>query len=201
MSAFGTFTWGNTVIDKDMLPIEVQSALMDKTLKHKLDNEVSSNVIRLREAAIEKAKKDGDESFDAEEFTESKTEELREVMKQKLYDGTIGLRIVGPRGSTIENIAMELAFKRAQAKLEPKGFWPKGNKKAGVSDDDAVVELQGQVVNREQIAQTFFEMFKDELMDAAKVEHAARMERVKANKANKVPVKAKGEESLADLLA
>ena len=175
-------------IDLDAIPDPVKKGLIVTTLKHKLSNEVSANVIKLRE-------KEG-EGFDEE----SATQDLREKMVARILDGSIVLRISGgPRGSTLENIAWELAMKQAEATLAPKGYWPKADKKAGVKAEDATINFSGRDMTRDDLTDMVFEKYKDKFLEEAKVEHAKRMEKAKLAKANAVktvPVVAESLDSL-----
>jgi hypothetical protein len=192
-NGLGSWAGFGVEIDLDAIPDQVKKGLMVTTLKHKLSNEVSANVIKLREKATET----NDESFDEEAVTA----ELREKMVARILDGSIVLRISGgPRGSTLENIAWELAMKQAEATLAPKGYWPKADKKAGVKAEDATINFGGRDMTRDDLTDTVFNKYKDRFMKEAEVEHAARMEKAKLAKANKVTTVAVVAESLDALI-
>jgi hypothetical protein len=190
---FGEFNWGGVTIDLDRIPTKVQGFLMSRGIIHKLGNEVAASVGKLK--ADYKPKEEGDE-FDEE----AALKDLREKMAQKILEGTIGLRIGGPRGDTIENIAFELAMKQAENTLAPKGYWPKADRKNNIKAEDATVEFNGRAMTREELADVVFEKYKDKFMEEAKVEHKARMDKVKLAKANAVKPVSKVEESLDDLI-
>jgi hypothetical protein len=190
---YGNFAWGGVEIDLDAIPTEVQKGLMQRTIVHKLGNEVAAALVKVRE----KDKKEGDE-FD-EEY-EAVTQDLREQMVKKILDGTVGLRIGGPRGNTIENIAFELAMKQAEATLAPKGYWPKADRKNGVKAEDATIEFAGRAMNREELTEMVLEKYKDKFLADAKEEHARRMEKAKLAKANSVKPVAQVKESVDDLI-
>jgi hypothetical protein len=192
-NGLGSWAGFGIEIDLDAIPDQVKKGLMVTTLKHKLSNEVSANVIKLREKATET----NDESFDEE----AATQELRERMVARIMDGSIVLRISGgPRGSTLENIAYELAMKQAEQTLAPKGYWPKADKKAGVKAEDATINFGGRDMTRDDLTETVFEKYKDRFMKEAEVEHAKRMEKAKLAKANKVTTVAVVQESLDALI-
>jgi hypothetical protein len=186
--AYGEFSWGGVTLDLDAIPVDTFVGLAKQGIIHKLGNEVAAGLVKVKEKA--------GEDFDEE----AAKVELREAMVKKILDGTIGLRIGGPRGNTIENIAFELAMKQAEATLAPKGYWPKADRKNGVKAEEATVEFGGRAMTREEIADTVLERYRDTLMEAAKVEHAARMERAKAAKANAVKPVGAVQESLDDLI-
>jgi hypothetical protein len=191
--AYGNFAWGGVEIDLDAIPDDVKAGLMKRTIVHKLGNEVAAQVVKQRE----KDKKEGDE-FD-EEY-ETVTADLREKMLQKILDGTVGLRIGGPRGNTIENIAFELAMKQAETTLAPKGYWPKADRKNGIKAEDATIEFAGRAMTRDDLAEMVFEKYKDQLLEDAKAEHARRMEKAKLAKANSVKPVAQVEATVDDLI-
>jgi hypothetical protein len=180
-------------IDLDAIPAQVMKGLVVTTLKHKLSNEVAANVIKLKE----KATADNDESFDEEVATK----ELREKLVERILDGSLVLRISGgPRGSTLENIAYELAMKQAEATLAPKGYWPKADKKNGIKAEDAVIDFSGRKMTRDDLTEMVFLKYKDQFMADAAVEHAKRLEKAKLAKANAVKTVAVVEESLESLI-
>lgn len=193
--AYGSFEYAGYVFDRDAIPENTRGGLLGSAIGHKMTNEVSSNVIRLRKVAEEAAKKAGDD-FDEEEFTESKTKELRDAMHRKIMDGTVGIRISGPRGTTLENIALELASKAAEAKLAPIGAWPPNATK---DNPEPVVDFDGTILNRQQLAEMFLEKHRDSLMAQAVTEHAARVEKAKLAKANKANRQTKVAISINDL--
>ena len=181
---FEPFEWGGVTIDLAKLPLAVAVNAIKRTVSHKLGNEVAADLVKEKE----KAAKDGLELDDEE--IEALTLAKREAMLQRFYDGTIGLRTGGARGSTLENIAFELASKEAQAVLEPKGLWPKGDKKAGIAAEDAVVELAGELLNREALANIRLDKHRDRLMEDAKVELDVRRAKAKEAKAARDAAKA-----------
>lgn len=190
---YGEFDWGGFKVDLDRIPEAVRKSFIERTLAHKLGNEVAATVTRLK--ADFKPKDEGDE-FD-EELT---TEDLRKKMLDRIYEGSIGLRVGGPRGSTVENIAWELAMKQAEATLAPKGYWPKADRKAGIKAEDATIEFAGRAMTREELTDMVFEKYKDKLMADAKEEHARRMEKAKLAKANAVKAVDKVEQSIDALI-
>lgn len=190
----GTFNFNNMTVDLDRIPFDVQVAMIKRTIQHKLGNEVAAAVIKLREKA-------GKTEEDFAEEAETETQRLREEMVNKIYEGTIGLRIGGPRGSTIENIAWELAMKQAEASLAPKGYWPKADRKLGIKAEDATVEFAGKAMTREELTQVVYDKYEAKFLEEAKVEHAKRMEKAKVAKANQVPVVKSVDQSAEDLLA
>ena len=191
--AYGNFAWGGVEIDVDSIPEAVRGALIQRTIVHKLGNEVAAAVVKLKEGF--KPKEEGEEFDD-----ESATQELREKMVAKILDGTIGLRIGGPRGNTIENIAWELAEKQAEATLAPKGYWPKADRKNGVKAEDATIEFAGQSMNREMLTDMVYEKYKDKFLGEAKEEHARRIEKAKLAKQNAVKAVSVVTESLDALI-
>jgi hypothetical protein len=190
---FGEFDWGGVKIDLDRIPVKVQGFLMSRGIIHKLGNEVAASVGKLK---ADYKPTETEPEFDEE----SVTKELREKMAQKILEGTIGLRIGGPRGDTIENIAYELAMKQAENTLAPKGYWPKADKKAGIKAEDATVEFNGRAMTREELADVVFEKYKEKFMEEARAEHKARMDKAKLAKANAVKPVSKVEKSIEDLL-
>jgi len=194
----GVFEWGGVEIDLAAIPSNVFVGLAKQGIIHKLGNEVAANMVKVKE----KAEKDG-EVWD-DELKDSKSIELRKAMVQRILDGTIGLRIGGPRGTTIENIAMELAAKEAEAKLAPKGYWPKADRKNGIKAEDAQIEFVGRMMTREDLTDMVYQKYSERFLAEAKVEHEKRMEKAKLAKANAVPqvkaVEKTAEEALADLI-
>jgi hypothetical protein len=188
MDNMGVFSWGGVEIDLDAIPNETFVGLAKAGIRHKLANEVASGLIKVKEKA--------GESFDEE----TETLALRQSMVQKILDGTVGLRIGGPRGSTIENIAWELAMKQAENSLAPKGYWPKADRKNGVKAEDATIEFAGQAMTREMLTDMVYDKYKDKLLEEAKIEHAARMEKAKLAKQNTVKAVSAVEESADQLL-
>jgi hypothetical protein len=191
--AYGDFNWGGVSVNLDDIPEAVRAGLMKRTLIHKLSNEVAAAVGKVRE-------KDGKTGEEFDDDYEPVTLDLREKMVAKVLDGTIGLRIGGPRGNTLENIAYDLAMKQAEASLAPKGYWPKPDKKAGIKAEDATVDFAGRPMTRDDLAEMVLEKYKDRLMEEAKVEHAKRIEKAKANKANAVKPVANVNESIDNLI-
>lgn len=192
---FGSYKYGGLDIDVDRFPAAVQLNFIQRTVAHKLGNEVKSAMIREKE----KAEKDG-RVLDADEEEALQTK-LREEMLAKFYAGTVGLRISGPRGTTLENIAFELAYEHARKVFEPKGLWPKPDRKAGITAEEATVIFQGEAMTRENLADLALEKYQERFMAEAEVERKARIEKAKANKAAAIPVKKEGtQESAADLL-
>jgi hypothetical protein len=194
-TSMGVFAWGNVEIDLDAIPNNVFVGLAKQGIIHKLGNEVAANLVKVKE----KIEKDGG-VFD-DDVKEEKSIELRKQMVQKILDGTIGLRIGGPRGTTIENIAQELAYKEAEAKLAPKGYWPKADRKNGVSAEDARIDFGGNSMTRQDLADMVYNKYEARFLEEAKVEHAKRMERAKAAKANAVKQVTAVEKSAEDALA
>jgi len=194
--SLGTYECGGLEVDLDRFPPAVVIGFVRRTIAHKLGNEVASAIIRVKD----KYAVDNGGATMPEEDVDAEVMRMREAMVAKFYDGTVGLRVGGPRGSTIENIAFELAMKQAQETLEPKGAWPKPDKKNGVKAEDATVVFAGEPHTREMLADLVLDKYRDQLMAKAKVVHEERMEKAKAAKAAAVPVKAKVEESAADLL-
>jgi hypothetical protein len=191
--ALGEWDGYGVKINLDAIPDVVKKGLIVTTLKHKLSNEVSANVIKLKE----KAKEDNDESFDEE----SVTHELREKMVARILDGSIVLRISGgPRGSTLENIAFELAMKEAEAKLAPKGYWPKADRARGIKAEDAKIEFGGREMTREDLADMYLVKYAERFKAAAEEEHKARMEKAKLAKANVVKPVAAVEQSAQEVI-
>jgi hypothetical protein len=190
---YGEFSWGGASVDLDAIPLEVRAVLMKRTIKHIWGNEVAAQVVKLRE-------KDDKKGEEYDEEYEPVALDLREKMTAKLLDGSIGLRIGGPRGNTIENIAYELAMKQAEATLAPKGYWPKADRKAGVKAEEATVEFAGRAMTREDLADMVFEKYRDALMESAKVEHAKRAEKAKLAKANAVKPVGTVQESIDNLI-
>ena len=192
---FEGFEWGGVTIDLARFPIEVAVNAIKRTVAHKLGNEVAADVVKEKE----KAAKDGRE-LDEDEI-EALTLAKRETMLERFYAGTIGLRTGGARGNALESVAFELAAKEAQAILAPKGAWPMPDKKAGVSAEDAVVELGGEFLNREQLTQIRFEKHKDRLMEEAAPILAERRAKAKANKEAKDAAKANAKPVSKDVAA
>lgn len=191
--AYGNFSWGGVEIDFDVVPESVQAFLMQKGLIHKLSNEVAAAKIKAEESF--KPTFDG-EVFDGEAFSLDQ----RKAVIARCLDGTIVTRITGPRGSTLENIAWELAEKRAEDTLAPKGYWPKGDRKKGIKPEDATIEFVGQHMTRKDLTQMVYDKYEDELMEAAKVERDRRLEEAKVRKANAVKTAAKVDVSVEDLI-
>ena len=195
----GVFRWGDVEIDLDAIPYETFVSLAKQGIIHKLGSEVAANIIKVKE----KAEKDDPDLKTDEEWLENTKIELRKVMVQKILDGTVGLRISGPRGTTLENIAYELAKAQAEETLAKKGYWPKLSKedrKNGKKIEDATVEFSGRPMTQDDLAEMVLEKYKDKLMEAAKVEHAKRLEKAKLAKANAVKSVTVVEESLDSLL-
>lgn len=191
--SYGTYTYGKTTVDMDRLPELIQKNFIQRTIGHKLGNEVNSALLRERE----KAEKEGRE-VDEDEIVER----LRNEMVEKFYAGTIGIRVTGPRGTTLENIAFELAGEAARKLLEPKGLWPMPNRKLGIKAEDATAIFGGEPRTREEITDMMLEKYRDRFMGEAKAEQERRVAEAKARKEAKVPVKAEGtSESLEDVLA
>lgn len=190
---FGNFQWGGVEIDFDKVPEKVQAFLMQKGFIHKAGNEVAAAIVKLRA--------DFKPSTEGEEFDEDEASiDLRKKLVDRLLDGTISIRIAGPRGNTIENIAWELAMKQAEETLAPKGYWPKADRKNGIKAEDAVIEFAGRKMNREELTDMVYEKYKDTLLEAAKEEHARRAEKAKLAKANAVKAVDKVEESIDALI-
>ena len=193
-TALGQFSWGGVEIDLDAIPRDTFVGLAKQGIIHKLGNEVAAGLVKVKE----RIEKEGQE-FD-DETKEAKSIELRLAMVKKILDGTIGLRIGGPRGSTIENIAFELAMKEAEAKLAPKGYWPKADRKNGIKAEDASIEFGGRQMTRDDLADMVFSKYHDRFMEEAAVEHAKRMERAKLAKANAVKPVASVDQSAEEAL-
>jgi hypothetical protein len=193
-TAFGVYKFAEGVeIDLDAIPFETQVNLMKTTLRHKLGNEVDAAVIKIRQ----KDEKMGDEfKEEYEPITLAKQQE----MVKKILDGTLGIRVGGPRGSTIENIAWELAEKQAEASLAPKGYWPKADRKAGIKAEDATIEFAGRAMNREDLTDMVYEKYKEKFLEEARVEHARRMEKAKLAKMNAGKAVAAVETSVDELI-
>jgi len=191
----GDFTWGNVSINLDNIPQNVFVGLAKQGIIHKLGNEVAAGLVKVKE----KFEKEGG-TWD-EDVKEEKSIELRQQMVQKILEGTIGLRIGGPRGTTIENIAFELAMKEAEAKLAPKGYWPKADRKNGIKAEDAQIEFGGRQMTRDDLAEMVFDKYHDRFMKAAEDEHKARVEKAKLAKANQVKPVASVDKSAEDVLA
>jgi hypothetical protein len=196
----GVFRWGEVDIDLDAIPNETFVGLAKQGIIHKLGNEVAASLVKVKEKAEKEHEGEADWEFDED----AAKIELREVMVKKILDGTVGLRIGGPRGSTIENIAMELAYKEAEAKLAPKGYWPKADRKNGIKAEDAKIEFVGRMMTREDLADMVYAKYHERFLAEAAVEHAARMEKARLAKANAVTqvksVDKSAEEALADLI-
>ncbi len=194
---FGTFTWGGLEIDLDAIPDAVKVGLMQRTLAHKLGNEVAAQVFKEKEKALAKAKANGHgddvtiENVLDDDEEEQVTADFRRVMLDRILDGTVGLRVVGPRGSVLETIAFELAFAEAKAKLTPKGYWPEADRKAGVKAEDAVVEFAGGPKTREMLAELSFEKHKERFLESARKVRDERLQKQKAAKAAKEAAKGK----------
>jgi hypothetical protein len=189
----GTHPWGEYNLDMDALPQKVKVSFILRTFAHKMSNEVSAAVLKIRE----KDGKTADE-YDAEyaDVTKAKQDE----MFDKIMKGEVGLRVGGPRGDTIENIALELAAKQAEATLSPKGYWPKADRKRGIKAEDATVEFHGRVMTREEITEVYFAKYKEKFLEEAKAVHAERMEKAKLAKQNAVKSVSTVAESLDDLI-
>jgi hypothetical protein len=196
----GVFRWGDVDIDLDAIPNETFVGLAKQGIIHKLGNEVAASLVKVKEKAEKEHEGEAEWEFDED----GAKIELREQMVKKILDGTVGLRIGGPRGSTIENIAQELAYKEAEAKLAPKGYWPKADRKNGIKAEDAKIEFVGRMMTREDLADMVYNKYAERFLAEAAVEHAKRMEKAKLAKANAVaPVKAvaqTAEDALADLI-
>ena len=154
---FGTIEWGGVSIDLDAVPVAVLKNAIVRTVAHKLGNEVAAAVIKER----------GKAEDDNAEAREARTLELREAMVSRFLDGSIGLTSPGTRGNALEAIAFELAGREAQAVLAPKGLWPTGNRAKGIAAADAVVELGGELLNREALTQIRFDKNRDRLLAEA----------------------------------
>jgi hypothetical protein len=196
----GVFEWGGVKIDMDAIPNETFVGLARQGIIHKLGNEVAASLVKVKEKQEKEHEGEADWEFDED----AAKIELREGMVKKILDGTVGLRIGGPRGSTIENIAWELASKEAEAKLAPKGYWPKADRKAGIKAEDAKIEFVGRMMTRENLVDMVYNKYAARFLEKAAVEHAARMEKAKLAKANAVKpiasVAQTAEEALADLI-
>jgi hypothetical protein len=189
--AYGSYTFGGQTLNIDEIPEAVRLSWIQKAINHKLSNEVVSAALKVKE-------KEGDAYDD-----EATTEELRKKMVDRIMSGNISLFVGGPRGSTVENIAWELAQKEAEAKLAPKGYWPKldkEDKKLGVKIEDKTIEFNGIPMTREELTDMVFEKYKPRFMEEAKVEYDKRVEKAKLAKQNAVKTVSKVEESVEDLI-
>jgi hypothetical protein len=193
----GPFAWGGVEIDLDAIPRDTFVGLAKQGIIHKLGNEVAAGLVKVKEKDAKEHEGEADYEFDED----AAKVELREAMVKKILDGTIGLRIGGPRGTTIENIAFELAMKEAEAKLAPKGYWPKADRKAGIKAEDAKIDFGGRSMSREDLADMVLEKYKERFLAEAEMEHKARMDKAKAAKANQVKQVSKVDESPEDVLA
>jgi hypothetical protein len=163
-------------------------------LAHKFSNEIASTVTSAKEKhkAINGVEMDDEE---VERLFESK----RSEMAQALLNGDLQISAPGaPRGSGLENLAFEIAFKRAKEKLEPQGFWPQENRKLGIKADEATVNFAGSIMKREEIAQAFLNKYREEIEAEAKVLREQRIAEAKA-KSPKVR-KDSAEADLSDLI-
>jgi hypothetical protein len=193
----GDFTWGGVEINLDAIPRDTFVGLAKQGIIHKLGNEVAAGLVKVKEKDLKEHEGEAEYEFDED----SAKVQLREAMVKKILDGTIGLRIGGPRGSTIENIAFELAMKEAEAKLAPKGYWPKGDRKNGIKAEEASIEFGGRQMTRDDLADMVFTKYHDRFMSEATAEHAKRMERVKLAKANQVKQVASVDKSAEEVLS
>ena len=92
------------------------------------------------------------------------------------------------------------APKQAELTLGPKGYWPKGDRKAGIKPEEATITFANEEMTREDLARMVLEKYKDKFMEEAKVEHAKRMEKAKLAKANAVKPVANVDQSAASVL-
>jgi hypothetical protein len=192
----GDFTWGGVEINLDAIPRDTFVGLAKQGIIHKLGNEVAAGLVKVKEKDLKEHEGEAEYEFDED----SAKVQLREAMVKKILDGTIGLRIGGPRGSTIENIAFELAMKEAEAKLAPKGYWPKADRKNGIKAEEASIEFGGRQMTRDDLADMVFTKYHDRFMSEATAEHAKRMERAKLAKANQVKQVASVDKSAEEVL-
>lgn len=192
----GDFTWGGVEINLDAIPRDTFVGLAKQGIIHKLGNEVAAGLVKVKEKDLKEHEGEAEYEFDED----AAKVQLREAMVKKILDGTIGLRIGGPRGSTIENIAFELAMKEAEAKLAPKGYWPKGDRKNGIKAEEASIEFGGRQMTRDDLADMVFTKYHDRFMSEATAEHAKRMERAKLAKANQVKQVASVDKSAEEVL-
>jgi hypothetical protein len=191
----GVFSWGGVDVDLDSIPRETFVGLAKQGIIHKLGNEVAAGLVKVKE----KAEKEHEGEVGWEFDEDASKVELRKVMVQKILDGTIGLRIGGPRGTTLENIAYELAYKEAEAKLAPKGYWPKANRAKGIKAEDATIIFGEREMTRENLADMYLNKYSERFKAEAEAEHKARIDRAKAAKLNAVKPMAKVEESVEDI--
>jgi hypothetical protein len=192
----GDFTWGGVEINLDAIPRDTFVGLAKQGIIHKLGNEVAAGLVKVKEKDLKEHEGEAEYEFDED----AAKVQLREAMVKKILDGTIGLRIGGPRGSTIENIAFELAMKEAEAKLAPKGYWPKADRKNGIKAEEASIEFGGRQMTRDDLADMVFTKYHDRFMSEATAEHAKRMERAKLAKANQVKQVASVDKSAEEVL-
>jgi hypothetical protein len=191
----GVFGWGGVEIDLDAIPRDTFVGLAKQGIIHKLGNEVAAGLIKVKEKAEKEHEGEEDWKFDEE----AGKVELRQAMVQKILDGTIGLRIGGPRGTTLELIAYELAYKEAEAKLAPKGYWPKPNRAKGIKAEEATIDFGGREMTRENLADMYLNKYQERFKAAAELEHKARMDRAKAAKLNAVKPVDKVDEKVEDI--
>ena len=199
---YGTYEAGSgVIIDLDAFaqafPESFGNAVR-RGLSHKFSNEVASKITSLKD----KFKKDNGDAEMDDDAVEAAFEAERTKMAEAILTGKLAITAPGaPRGSGLESIAFELAFKRAKATLEPKGFWPQENRKLGIKADEATVQFAGEAMTRDEIASVVLAKYKDELFEEAKAERAKRLEVAKAKKANGSAARVdKVEDSLDDLL-
>jgi hypothetical protein len=191
----GVFSWGGVDVDLDAIPRETFVGLAKQGIIHKLGNEVAAGLVKVKEKA--EKEHEGETGWEFDE--DAGKIELRKGMVQKILDGTIGLRIGGPRGTTLENIAFELAMKEAEAKLAPKGYWPKANRAKGIKAEEATIDFGGREMTRENLADMYLNKYQERFKVEAELEHKARMDRAKAAKQNAVKPLAKVEEKVEDI--
>ena len=80
----------------------------------------------------------------------------------------------------MENIAFEIAYKRAQATLSPKGFWPEANRKLGIKADEATVLFGGVAMTRDEIAAKMLEKYRADILAEAEAVRAERLAKAKS---------------------
>lgn len=138
--------YGNITIDSADLPESTVNALMSRGFAHILGNEVASKVTAWKKS------EDG-VNADADEV-KAYTEAARNTMLQKLKDGTLGVRVGGPRGTALDTIIRQVAIERLKANFAAaKVKFPANNKDT--------VNIGGKQMNRTAIIEAHIEKYRD----------------------------------------
>lgn len=101
--------YGNRTIELNDMPESNVTVLVQRTVNHILQNEVSAKVKNWKDAYTKENGTEPDEDEVAEQ-----TEAFRDEQWTRITEGDLTLRSSGPRGTAIETLMREIATKRVR---------------------------------------------------------------------------------------